>query len=174
MAAAGPSQHATPVGGRSLAVAPAYGTKKCGSCWEQKLISRRAPGTENVDGVYSGKRTLVKGSEPNCPAEETVSATIQDHTLTFSDSTKRKYTIGFYPDPDGAFHEIHTDEGGASVDIRGRIFGEIIEVDVTNPLCEHHWHQKKEQPVTHPGIPEPLGLTAAAIIRFTSPETARR
>ena len=50
----GPSQHATPVGGRSLAVAPAYGTKKCGSCWEQKLISRRAPGTENVDGVYSG------------------------------------------------------------------------------------------------------------------------
>jgi hypothetical protein len=56
----------------------------------------------------------------------------------------RKYTIGFYPDPDGSFHEIHTDEGGTSVDIRGRIIGDVIEADVINPPCEHHWHLKKE------------------------------
>ena len=68
---------------------------------------------------------------------------------------KRPFTIGkpyfpkfvfleFYPRQDGSFDLVYVDAGGATVNIRGHVIGEIIDADVNNPPCEHHWHLKKE------------------------------
>jgi hypothetical protein len=88
---------------------------------------------------------LTKGTTgPNCPAEEDVSITIHGETLTFTNGVAKKYTQPFYPGPDGSFGETHTDVGGDIVYYHGRIIGSVIDVDVTNPPCEYHWHLKKE------------------------------
>ena len=97
------------------------------------------------DGVYIGKRSLTKGTVgPNCPAEEDVSVTIHGETLSFTNSVLRNFVIGVDPHPDGSFHEIYIDEGGATVNIVGHITGNVLEADATNPPCEQHWHLKKE------------------------------
>jgi hypothetical protein len=93
------------------------------------------------NGAYTGKRVLTKGSSPACPSEESVSATIHDGVLTFTNSALRNYSIGFDPHPDGSFNEIST--AGASVFIQGRIVGNVLDADVTNGPCEHHWHLTK-------------------------------
>ena len=99
------------------------------------------------DGVYSGERVLTKGSgDPTCPAEDGVSVTIHGETLSFTNSALRNVGIGFYPHQDGSFHLIYSDEGGDAVNIVGRVFGDVIEADVTNPPCEHHWHLTKNNP----------------------------
>jgi len=99
----------------------------------------------NFDGVYTGKRSLTKGSAgPNYPAEEEVSFTIHGATLSFTNSTLKKFVIRLDPRQDGSFHEIYTGEGGAAVNIVGRIIGDVMDADVTNPPCEYHWHLKKE------------------------------
>jgi hypothetical protein len=99
------------------------------------------------DGVYTGKRTLVKGTAgPLCPAEDDVSVTIRGATLTFTNSALKKFDMGFYPSPDGSFGETY--QGGDTVNIRGRIIGDVIEAEVadygSDPPCEHHWQLKKE------------------------------
>jgi hypothetical protein len=101
------------------------------------------------DGVYSGKRVLTKGTAgPRCPAEDNVSVTIHGATLTFTNSELKQFALSFYPRQDGSFGEIYQGEGGTTVNIRGRVIGDVIEADVTNydsdPPCEHHWSLKKE------------------------------
>jgi hypothetical protein len=97
------------------------------------------------DGVYNGKRSLTKGRVgPDCPAEDDVSVTIHGETLSFTNSVLKKFMIGFDPHKDGSFREIYADEGGATVNIVGRINGDVLDADVTNPPCEQHWHLKKE------------------------------
>jgi hypothetical protein len=96
------------------------------------------------DGTYIGKRTLTKGDPGACVRQEDVSVTINPGTLTFTDSTLKKYTIGFELDPDGSFRELHVGLGGALVDIQGRIAANILDADVTNATCEHHWHLQKK------------------------------
>ena len=81
---------------------------------------------------------------PDCPAEEDVSVTIHGETLSFTNSALKKFVIGFDPHQDGSFHEIYTDAGGRTVNIVGRVGGDVIDADVTNPPCEQHWHLKKE------------------------------
>jgi hypothetical protein len=109
------------------------------------LAAGPALGAEHrFDGAYSGKRSLVKGSGPTCPVEESVSVTIHGETLTFTNSILKKFTIAFYPNRDGSFGQIYVDEGGHTVNIKGRVTGDVIEADVTNPPCEHHWHMQKE------------------------------
>ena len=99
------------------------------------------------DGVYSGERVLTKGSrDPTCPAEDGVSVTIHGETLSFTNSGLRKFTQPFFPGPDGSFGQTYTDEGGRAVHYHGRIVGDVIEADVTNPPCEHHWHLTKNNP----------------------------
>jgi hypothetical protein len=96
------------------------------------------------DGIYSGKRVLTKGSaSPSCPADDDVSAAIHGETLTFTDNALKKFTMPFYPSQDGSFGQTYTGEGGAAVHYRGRVVGDVIEVDVTNPPCEYHWTLKK-------------------------------
>jgi hypothetical protein len=97
------------------------------------------------DGVYTGKRVLTKGSGPTCPTEEDVSVTIYGATLTFTNSALRNFAMGFVPHPDGSFGEIYTDIGGASVLIRGRIVGDVLDADVSDGPCEHHWHLTRGQ-----------------------------
>jgi hypothetical protein len=63
------------------------------------------------DGVYTGKRVLTKGPAESCPAEESVSVTIHDGVLTFTNSALQNYAIGFDPHPDGTFTETHVDIG---------------------------------------------------------------
>jgi hypothetical protein len=92
------------------------------------------------DGVYIGKSTV----GPNCQAKEDVSVTIHGETLSLTNSVVRNFVIGFNPHQDGSFHEIYTDQGGATVNIVGHITGNVLEADVTNPPCEQHWHLKKE------------------------------
>jgi hypothetical protein len=105
-----------------------------------------ALGAEHIfDGVYFGKRVLTKGSaSTTCPAEEDVSITIQGETLTFTNGVLKKFAEPFYPSPDGSFGQTHTDAGGAVVHYHGRIVGDVIEADVTNPPCDYHWNLKKE------------------------------
>ena len=104
-----------------------------------------ALGAEHAfDGVYSGKRVLIKGSDPYCPAEDDVSVTIHGETLSFTDSALKNFPTGFYPSQDGSFGEISVGEGRKAVQIRGHIVGDIIDADVTNGFCKHHWHLKKE------------------------------
>jgi hypothetical protein len=101
------------------------------------------PGADPFDGVYSGRRVLTKGLAPPCVPSEDVSVTIQSGELTFSDSALRNFSIGFDPHPDGSFGLISTAINGASVFIEGRIVGEVLDADVTNGPCEHHWHLKR-------------------------------
>jgi hypothetical protein len=75
-----------------------------------------------------------------------VSVTINGATLTFTNSALKKFTLSFYPTQDGSFAQIY--EGGDTVNIRGRVNGDVIEADVTdysaNPPCEYHCHLKKQ------------------------------
>jgi hypothetical protein len=108
-------------------------------------VAEPALTAENAfDGAYTGKRVLTKGSSPACPSEESVSATIHGGVLTFTNSALRNYSIGFDPHPDGSFSEIST--AGASVLIQGRIVGNVLDADVANGPCEHHWHLTKKSP----------------------------
>jgi hypothetical protein len=79
-----------------------------------------------------------------CPAEENVSVIIHGQTLTFTNKVLENFIISFYPSQDGSFGEIYTGEGGGAVRIRGRVIGDVIEADVTNPPCEHHWRVTRE------------------------------
>src|SRR6516165_9699829 len=45
------------------------------------------------DGIYLGKRVLIKGSDPYCPAEDDVSIIIHGETLLFTDSALQKCFI---------------------------------------------------------------------------------
>jgi hypothetical protein len=97
------------------------------------------------DGVYTGKRSLTKGTaSTTCPAEDDVSVTIHGEMLTFTNSALKNFTEPFDPGQDGSFGETYTDAGGAVVHYHGRIIGDVIEADVSNPPCEHHWYLKKE------------------------------
>ena len=99
---------------------------------------------KTFDGDYTGKRSLTKGPTPQCPVEEDVFVTIHGNTLTFTNSALKNFAIGFYPDPDGSFGLMYTDIGGRIVFIQGHITGDVIEADVTNTPCEHHWRLTKE------------------------------
>jgi hypothetical protein len=77
------------------------------------------------DGTYKGVRVLTKG-------------------LTFADSQLKNFTMGFNPHPDGSFNQFHVDVGGSVVDIHGRVVGNVLDADVTNAPCEHHWHLQKK------------------------------
>jgi hypothetical protein len=112
------------------------------------LVAGPALGAEHehkYDGVYTGKRSLTKGTaSTTCPAEDDVSVTIDGETLTFTNSALKKYVMPFDPGPDGSFGQTHTDESGGVVHYHGRITGDVIEADVENPDCEYHWHLKKQ------------------------------
>jgi hypothetical protein len=108
-------------------------------------VAEPALSAENAfDGAYSGKRVLTRGSSSACQSEEDVSVTIHDGALTFTDSAFRNFSIGFDPKQDGSFGEISTGMGGAAVVIEGRIVGSVLDADVTNGSCEHHWHLTKK------------------------------
>jgi hypothetical protein len=50
-----------------------------------------ALGAEHAfDGVYSGKRVLIKGSDPNCLTEGDVAVTIHGEMLSFTDNAFTK------------------------------------------------------------------------------------
>ena len=122
--------------------------KRClivsGLCAMGLAVAEPALSAENgFDGVYAGKRVLTKGSNQNCPTEDDVSVTIHGEVLTFTNRRLRSFPMGFYPHPDGSFNEISTGIGGAVVIIQGRIVGDVIEADVADSDCEHHWHLKK-------------------------------
>jgi hypothetical protein len=115
-----------------------------GICGMVCLVAPVLGAEHKFDGAYTGKRSLVKGSGPLCPAEEDVSVTIHGQTLTFTNSALKKFTIGFYLNQDGSFSQIYVDEGGDTVNIHGHVIEGVLDADVTNPPCEHHWHLKKE------------------------------
>ena len=111
-------------------------------------VAGSAVGVESkFDGVYIGKRTLTKGSGPMCPTDDNVSVNIHSETLTFTNSALQKFVMGFHPLRDGSFRQSHVHKGGAFVNIKGRVIGDLIEADVINPPCEHHWQLRK----VHPG-----------------------
>jgi hypothetical protein len=90
------------------------------------------------DGVYTGKRSLTKGTaSATCPAEDDASVTIDGQTLTVTTSALKKYIMPFYPRRDGSFGQTHTGDGGI-VHYHGRITGDVIEAVVENPRCEYH------------------------------------
>jgi hypothetical protein len=107
-------------------------------------VAEPALSDENAfDGAYTGRRVLTKGQTPECVPSEDVSVAIQNNVLTFSDRALRNFSIGFDPHPDGSFGLISTAISGGSVLIQGRIVGNVLDADVTNGPCEHHWHLTK-------------------------------
>jgi hypothetical protein len=115
------------------------------------LVAGSALGAEpehKYDGIYYGKRSLIKGTaSAMCPAEDSVSLTIKGNSMTFTDSALKKFTEPFEPHPDGSFSRIYIDAGGAAVEYLGHIVGDIIDAEVTNyltsPPCVYRWHLKK-------------------------------
>ena len=108
------------------------------------LLSGAIPAVgQSFAGIYTGKRMLTKG-DLSCPAEDNVSVTIKDDTLTFTDSNAKDYTISFKPKPDGSFHELSADIGGTVVDIRGQVADSALEADVISAHCQHHWHLERQ------------------------------
>ena len=81
------------------------------------------------DGVYTGKRSLTKGTaSATCPAEDDVSVTITGETLTFTNSAFKKYIMPFHPHSDGSFGETHIEKEGSYVRYHGRIIGDVMDV----------------------------------------------
>jgi hypothetical protein len=111
-------------------------------------------GADNTfDGAYTGQRVLTNGLTSACPTEEEVSATIKGDVLTFTNSRLHNFSIGFAIDPDGSFKLINAgvgslvydeDGGGSTVTIQGHIKGNVIDADVVNGPCTHHWHLTKQ------------------------------
>jgi hypothetical protein len=99
-------------------------------------------GVDTFDGAYTGKRVLTKGSNPSCVTSDDVSVTIRGGALTFSHSKLRNFSIGFDPHQDGSFRMMSA-IGGAAALIQGRIVAGVLDADVTNGPCEHHWHLTK-------------------------------
>ena len=102
-----------------------------------------AAGT-TFDGVYTGTMSRTKGPDETCPAEVNASATIKGDVLTFTAGRLQGFGLDFHPHEDGSFGDLFTDEGGATVLIRGHIVEDVIEADVTNPPCDYHLHLQKE------------------------------
>jgi hypothetical protein len=102
--------------------------------------------TENrFDGVYSGKRVLTNGTvSEECAPEDNVSLTIHGNTVTFIDEELEKFIQPFYPEQDGSFGATSNAAGGITVYYHGRIVGDVLDADVSNPPCEYHWHMKKK------------------------------
>ena len=102
-------------------------------------------GAENrFDGVYAGKRVLTKGPNRACPTEDDVSVTIKGSALLVTTSRLRAYPMGFNAHPDGSFGQISSGGPGSYlVVIRGRIRGDVLDADVADRNCEHHWHLKR-------------------------------
>ena len=99
---------------------------------------------DSINGTYTGKRVLTKGNPAACARDENVSVTIGDGSLRFTNSALKNYIIGFDPRPDGSFVQLSVDIAGDTVDIRGRIVGNVLDADVTNASCVHHWHLEKK------------------------------
>ena len=118
-----------------------------GICWLIHLVGGPALGAEQFDGVYTGDKLLTTESGPSCSVERDVSLNIHSETLTFSDRNLRNFTLGFYPLQDGSFSLIYLDAGRATVNIRGRAIGDIIEAYVDNPPCGYHW--PSEERIAH-------------------------
>ena len=106
-------------------------------------VAGQALGADTFNGTYTGKRVLSKGSGPTCPTEDDVSVTINGNVLKFSNSQFHDFALSFEPHLDGTFGQIHADIGGSSVLMQGRIVGDVLDADVTNRACEHHWHLKR-------------------------------
>ena len=103
-----------------------------------------AESQHKYDGVYTGKRSLTKGTASTaCPAEDDVSVTVTGETMTFTDSALKNYIMPFYPGPDGSFGVTHTAKGGAVFHYHGRIIGDVMDADAQYLSCEYHWHLKK-------------------------------
>jgi hypothetical protein len=98
----------------------------------------------SYDGQYTGKRVLTNGPADSCPAEDDVSVTIQGDVLSFTNSELKDYGLPFNPEPDGTFTVDHMDASGGIVEIQGRVVGGVLDADVNNPPCEHHWSLEKK------------------------------
>jgi len=111
------------------------------------LVAGPALSTEpehKYDGVYTGKRSLTKGTaSTTCPAEDDVSVTITGEMMTFTNSAFKKYLMPFYPSQDGSFGQLFQHQGHGVVHYHGRIIGDVMDADVENPPCEYHWHLKR-------------------------------
>jgi hypothetical protein len=94
------------------------------------------------DGAYTGKR-VTKGSGPTCPTDDDVSVTIHGAELTSTNSGFRNFALGFDPHQGGSFSQTYVDTGGSAVFVQGRIAGDVLDADVINGTCEHHWHLKR-------------------------------
>ena len=96
------------------------------------------------DGVYTGKRSLTKGTlSTTCPAEDDISVTITGETMKIT-TREKKYIMPFYPRPDGTFGQIPMSNGGSGfLHYHGRILGDVMDGDTENPPCEYHWHLKR-------------------------------
>jgi hypothetical protein len=76
-------------------------------------------------------------------SSEDVSVIIKGDTLTFTNSALRNDPLGFDPHPDGSFSLISTAGGWSASLIQGRIVGNVLDADITDGPCEHHWHLTK-------------------------------
>ena len=72
-----------------------------------------------------------------------MSVTIQDTIMLFTNGILHSFVLELESNPDGSFERTYISAGGHYVVIHGRIMGNVIEADVENEPCSHHWRVKK-------------------------------
>jgi len=87
---------------------------------------------------------LTQGDPTACVAKDSVSVTIHEDQLTFTNSGAQNYEISFSPRSDGSFAQLSANIGGDVVDIRGHIGAGVLDADVTSAHCTDHWHLEKQ------------------------------
>src|SRR6516165_12196472 len=90
---------------------PEHHLPRLGICGIIYLVAVAPALGATLDCVYSGKRVLIEGSDPTCPAEDDVLVTIHGDMLTFTNSALQDFLMTFSPHQDGSFSQIYVDAG---------------------------------------------------------------
>jgi hypothetical protein len=102
-------------------------------------------GADNpFDGIYSGTRTLTKGSYESCPKVEEMSITVQGGKFTFTNSFSQSLHSVVEIRSDGSFSDIHQGGVARSFYISGKITDGVLEAEASSSSCLHHWSLKKK------------------------------
>jgi hypothetical protein len=124
--------------------------KMCGNmifafCTIVVAVTSPTLGADNpFDGIYSGTRTLTKGSYESCPKVEEMSITVQGGKFTFTNSFSRALLAVVKIGSDGSFSSIHQGGVAGSWYISGKIARGVLEAEANSSACLHHWSLKKK------------------------------
>lgn len=100
------------------------------------------------DGAYAGTETLLNGSAPPCAPTGIATVTINGNDMKFMDSQSHEFPLRFDPAPDGSFITAYQGRASMLVDVRGRVEGNVVDLDISDygNGCSHHVHADNKHP----------------------------